>query len=296
VTSKCLIICEGGVNHQGDRETLLRLVRAAHASGADAFKIQVRTPGLHADPLKMRESCTAPPGELISELEHRRRLELSDEDLYALDAECKRLGMPWFASAWDLPSVDRMKPWRPPFWKLASASVTDLALVRATREAADETGATVIASTGATSEAECDVLMDILGVERTILCHCVMGYPIDNDMINALVMLTLGKRYGVPVGYSGHERGVQVSAAMVAMGAAARYLSPGLPWGPAVIERHLTLDRSMRGSDHAASLEPQGFAQLVRDVRAIEVAMGDGVKSVSEAEKREALRLRRVAT
>jgi N-acetylneuraminate synthase len=290
------ICAELGVNAGGDRDVLLRLARAAHEAGASSVKIQVRTPELHADPLKMRESCTAPPGELISELEHRRRLELSDEDLYALDAECKRLGLPWFASAWDRPSVERMKPWRPPFWKLASASVTDLALVRATREAADETGATVIASTGATSEAECDVLMDILGVERTILCHCVMGYPIDNDMINALVMLTLGKRYGVPVGYSGHERGVQVSTSLVAMGAAARYLCPGLPWGPAVIERHLTLDRSMRGSDHAASLEPQGFAQLVRDVRAIEVAMGDGVKSVSEAEKREALRLRRVAT
>lgn len=291
--SGCLVVAELGVNANGSRDTLLALVRAAHGAGASAIKVQCRTPELHADPLKMRESCTAPPGELISELEHRRRLELSDGDLWALHAECRRLGLIWFASCWDIPSLARMRPWDMPYYKLASASVTDLALVRATRQAADETGATVIASTGATTEAQCDALMDVLGTERTVLCHCVMGYPIENDLVNALCMLTLGQRYKCAVGYSGHERGVQVSTSLVAMGAAARYLCPGLPWGPAVIERHLTLDRSMRGSDHAASLEPGGFAQLVRDVRVIEAAMGDGAKRVLASEEQEAKRLRR---
>jgi N-acetylneuraminate synthase len=299
----CLVIAEGGVNHGGDRETLLRLVRAAHEAGAGAFKIQVRTPELHADPLKMRESCTAPPGELISELEHRRRLELSDEDLYALDAECKRLGLPWFASAWDAGALERVKPWRPAFYKLASASGTDLDLVRATRRAADETGATVIASTGAMDGDQVDALVDALGYERTILCHAVMSYPLENEAVNMLCLVGLALRYpGMRCGYSGHERGASaISAASVAALAAASFTArkfgeARIPPVPAVIERHLTLDRSMRGSDHAASLEPQGFAQLVRDVRAIEVAMGDGVKGVSDAEKREAARLRRVAT
>lgn len=289
------------MNHSGDRDTLLRLVRAAHAAGADAFKIQVRTPELHADPLKTRESCTAPPGELISELEHRRRLELSDDDLAALDAECNRLGIPWFSSAWDRGALERMKPWRPKWYKLASASGTDLDLVRATRAAADETGATVIASTGAMEPEDVENLVRHLGYERTVLCHAVMSYPLENADVNMLALVALALMYpGMALGYSGHERGASVisSASVAALAAAAmsaqHFGEDRIPWGPAVIERHLTLDRSMRGSDHAASLEPQGFAQLVRDVRVIESAMGDGVKSVSEAEKREAARLRRV--
>ncbi len=122
MTNRCLVVAELGVNANGSRDNLLALVRAAHAANAGAVKIQVRTPELHADPLKMRESCTAPPGELISELEHRRRLELSDDDLAALDAECKRLGIPWFASCWDAPSLVRMRKWRMPFYQIASAS------------------------------------------------------------------------------------------------------------------------------------------------------------------------------
>ena len=229
-------------------------------------------------------------------LEHRRRMELTDDDLAALDAECRNLGIVWFASAWDAPSIERMRPWKPPFWKLASASGTDLDLVRATRKAADETGATVIASTGGMDEEQCDRLVAALGTKRTILLACLMAYPADNHLLNTLTMLTLGQRYGVPVGWSGHERGIQISSSMVAMGAAARFLVPHLPWGPAVIERHLTLDRSMRGSDHAASLEPSGMRQLVRDIRAIESSLGDGRKVVSEAEAVAAKRLRRVVT
>jgi N-acetylneuraminate synthase len=293
--TRTLIAAELGVNHNGRRDPLLALVRAAVESGADAVKIQARTPELHGRADVMRTSCTtADPDELITELEHRRRLELTDGDLAALDAECNRLGIPWFASVWDEQSIARIAPYRPRWWKLASASSTDLALVAAVRAAADRDGATVIASTGATSESEADALMRILGTRNTVLCHCVMGYPVENEMLNVLTMLTLGQRYGVAVGYSGHERGVQVSAATVAMGAAARHLVPSLPWGPAVIERHLTLDRSMRGSDHAASLEPGGFAQLVRDVRVIESAMGDGVKRVLDSEVAQRARLRRV--
>jgi N-acetylneuraminate synthase len=293
--TRTLLVAELGVNHNGDRGMLLDLVRAAHEAGADAVKIQVRTPELHGRADVFRQSCTEPNNALITELEHRRRLELSDADLAALDVECKAVGIPWFASAWDLGALDRIVPFKPLWWKLASASSTDLELVAAVRRAADATGATVIASTGATSESEVDALMDVLGTDRTVLCHCVMGYPVENEMLNVLTMLTLGARYGVAVGYSGHERGVQVSAATVAMGAAARHLVPTLPWGPAVIERHLTLDRSMPGSDHAASLEPAGFAQLVRDVRVIESALGDGIKRVTDDERKQRLRLRRVA-
>ena len=176
----------------------------------------------------------------------------------------------------------------------------DLPLVAATRRAADETGATVIASTGAMTGPQVDSLVETLGYERTILCHAVMSYPLENEAVNMLCLVGLALRYpGVQVGYSGHERGASnISAASVAAVAAASFTArkfgeTRIPSMPAVIERHLTLDRSMRGSDHAASLEPHGFATLVRDIRVIESSLGDGVKRVSEIETVAMARLRR---
>lgn len=281
VSEATYVIAEIGVNHNGSPETAVKLIEAAAQAGADAVKIQVRTPELHANPTKMRESCAFPPGVMVSELDHRRALELDDDAIRMCAAEAEARGLDFFASCWDVPAVERFSTLvEPTHWKVASATLTDFATLDAISTAARETGAEIIASTGMSTWLEVDRAVMHLGTERLTLLHCCSAYPAENHEINLRVMEALHRRYGVPVGYSGHERGIQVSLAAVAMGAA-------------VVERHITLDRAMRGSDHAASLEPHGFAQLVRDIRAIEAAMGDGIKVVSEREQEQARRLRK---
>lgn len=282
----CLVIAEIGVNHNGSASLALRLMDEAHAAGADVVKFQKRTPELAVPRGRweaLRESCTAPVGERITELEHRRRVEL-DEDAYAaIAARSAALRMPWFASPWDVPSVEFLEAQGVPAYKVASVATAtrDAELLRAV----GATGKPVLLSTGMCTLADVEAALGALylaGVGPVVLLHSCSAYPAENGDINLRAMETLRNAFGLPVGYSGHERGLQVSLAAVAMGAC-------------VIERHLTLDRTMRGSDHAASLEPKGLAELVRDIRAIEAAMGDGVKVPRPSEAAALARLRRVA-
>lgn len=275
------IVAEVGVNHNGSVDTACELVRAAGAAGCDAVKFQKRTPLLSVPPERrdrLRESCTAEPGELITELQHRERMEIDRDGYLRISAHCAESGLPWFASPWDPPSVAFLEDLGVPAHKIASATVTDLETVAAVAS----TRKPVVMSTGMSTYREVDTAVDI--VQRAgsplVLLHCVSTYPAENDEVNLRVMEVLRFRYGVPVGYSGHERGIQVSVAAAALGAA-------------VIERHITLDRAMRGSDHGGSLEPKGMALLVRDVRAAEAALGDGEKRVSDREAAQARRLRR---
>lgn len=275
------IVAEVGVNHNGSVATALDLVRAAAESGADAVKFQKRDPVLATPPHRrdqLRESCTAEPGELITELEHRTRMELDAVSYSTISTQCSAVGLPWFASPWDPPSVAFLEELDVPCHKIASASLTDLE----TLHEVATTGKPVVMSTGMSTWRQIDEAVSVVtrAGSQFALLHCVSTYPAENDEVNLRVMDALRRRYGVPVGYSGHERGVQVSTAAAALGAC-------------IIERHITLDRSMRGSDHAGSLEPKGFAQLVRDVRAVESALGDGEKRVSEREAAQARRLRR---
>ena len=275
------IVAEVGVNHNGSVDIACELVRAAADAGCDAVKFQKRTPELSVQPDRrdrLRESCTVEPGELITEIEHRRRMEIDADGYMRISAQCDESAIPWFASPWDPPSVAFLDALDVPAHKIASATVTDLETVAAVAS----TGKPIVMSTGMSTWREIDAAVDV--VKRAgsplVLLHCVSTYPAENEEINLRVMDELRSRYGVPVGYSGHERGVQVSVGAAAMGAC-------------VIERHITLDRAMRGSDHGGSLEPKGMVQLVRDVRAVEAARGDGEKRVSEREAAQARRLRR---
>lgn len=277
----CWIAAEVGVNWNGSTDIAVRLVHAAAESGADGVKFQKRTPALHADPTKMRESCAFPPGVLVTELQHREALEFDYGAYTTVCAEADAVGLECFASAWDIPSVEFLRDFSPNVWKVASASVTDLALLEAVRDTARGNGAAIIMSTGMSTIEQVDAAVDVLGKDQLALLHCVSTYPALPEECNLRVMWTLRERYGVPVGWSGHEPGIAISTAAVAMGAC-------------IVERHLTLDRTMRGSDHAASLEPGGFKTMVRDIRAVQFAMGHPVKTVSEREAEQARRLRRV--
>ncbi|PPK65932.1 N-acetylneuraminate synthase family protein [Actinokineospora auranticolor] len=270
------VIAEAGINHNGDVELAKRLVDVAADAGADAVKFQKRTPEI-ATPPDMRDTRRDTPWGEMSYLEYRRRVEFDVEQYEEVDRHAKERGIAWFASPWDVPSVAFLERFSVPLHKVASASLTDIPLLEALRD----TGQPVIASTGMSTIEEVDRAVGVLGTEQLVLLHTTSTYPCPPEESNLRGIATLRERYGVPVGYSGHERGLQVSIAAVALGAC-------------VVERHVTLDRAMWGSDHAASLEPEGLRRLVRDIRIVETALGDGVKRVFPGEEAPRKRLRRV--
>jgi N-acetylneuraminate synthase len=274
----CFVVAEIGINHNGDVELAKRLVDSAHLAGCDAVKFQKRTPDLCV-PLEQRSQCRDTPWGVMSYIDYRRKIEFGRDEYSELDKYCARKGIAWFASAWDVPSVDFLEDFGPLSHKVPSACLTDEALLRRLRE----TGRPVFLSTGMSTIAQIDRAVELLGKERLVILHTTSTYPCPPDQLNLRAMLTLGDRFHVPVGYSGHETGLQTTIAAVVLGAC-------------VVERHITLDRSMWGSDQAASVEPHGFARLVRDIRVIERAMGDGVKRVYDSEIPVRKKLRRVDT
>jgi N-acetylneuraminate synthase len=269
-------VAEIGINHNGDVEIAKRLIEIAASVGVDAVKFQKRTPEI-ATPPAMREQRRETPWGEMSYLEYRHRVEFGIPEYEEIDRYCKELGIAWFASPWDVPSVDFLERFDVVCHKVASASLTDRALLAALRE----TGRPVIASTGMSTMDEIAAAVRLLGRERLVLLHTTSTYPCPLEEVNLRAMDTLARRFGGPIGYSGHERGLQVSIAAVARGAC-------------LVERHFTLDRTMWGSDQAASLEPEGLRRLVRDIRAVEVALGDGVKRVLPGEEAPRRRLRRL--
>lgn len=271
------VIGEIGLNHNGDVELAMRLIDVAAEAGADAVKFQKRTPEI-ATPEHMRDTLRETPWGTMTYLDYRYRVEFSPEQYRQIGDYAASRGLDWFASPWDVPSVDVLEELDVVAHKIASASVTDLELL----ERVASTGKPVILSTGMSTLDEIDRAVETLGTERLIMLHATSTYPMPAEEANLRTIATLRDRYaGVPIGYSGHERGLQISLAAVALGAR-------------VVERHITLDRTMWGSDHAASLEPQGFEHLVRDIRIIESALGDGVKRVFPGEEAPKAKLRRV--
>ncbi|UWF77499.1 MULTISPECIES: N-acetylneuraminate synthase family protein [Microbacterium] len=271
------VIAEIGLNHNGDVEIAKKLIDVARAAGADAVKFQKRTPEI-ATPEHMRDVPRETPWGTMSYLDYRRRVEFDRDQYIEIGDHATMAGLHWFASPWDVPSVEFLEDLNVVAHKVASASLTDAELLRALRD----TGKPVILSTGMSTIDQIDRALDTLGTDRTILMHATSTYPMEAGEANLKMIATLRDRYpGVPVGYSGHERGLQISLAAVALGAVA-------------VERHITLDRAMWGSDHAASLEPGGFERLVRDIRVIEEALGDGVKRVYPGELAPMAKLRRV--
>jgi len=272
------VIAEIGLNHNGDVDIAKRLIDVAARAGADAVKFQKRTPEI-STPEHMRDVPRETPWGVMSYLDYRRRVEFGRDEYVEIGDHATMLGLDWFASPWDVPSVEFLEDLNVVAHKVASASLTDTELLLALRD----TGKPVILSTGMSTIAQIDRALDTLGTDRVVLMHATSTYPLEPEEANLRVIATLRDRYpGVPVGYSGHERGLQISLAAVAIGAVA-------------VERHITLDRTMWGSDHAASLEPTGLEHLVRDIRVIERATGDGVKRVFDSERAPMAKLRRVS-
>ena len=270
------VIAEIGLNHNGDVNIAKQLIDIAAEAGCDAVKFQKRTPEICVPPEQRSVERDTPWGRMTY-LDYRHRVEFQEEEYGEIDNYCVKRGVQWFASPWDVPSVQFLERFDVVTYKVASASLTDHELLRAMRE----TGKPVILSTGMSTLEEIDAAVEVLGNDKLVMLHATSTYPMPPHEANLRTITTLSERYGVPVGYSGHERGLQISLAAVALGAVA-------------VERHITLDRTMWGSDQAASLEPEGLRHLVRDIRILQDALGDGVKRVFEGELAPKSRLRRV--
>jgi N-acetylneuraminate synthase len=271
----CFIVAEIGINHNGDIEIAKKLIDLASVAGCNAVKFQKRTVDIVYTSEELERSRESPFGETNRELKYGLEFEKAEYDL--IDAYCRAKNIPWFASCWDRQSVDFIDQYDVPCFKIASASLTDDALIRYIRNK----GRPIIISTGMSSLEQVDHAINVLGKKDLVILHSCSTYPADYSELNLKVIPFFKKRYGIPVGYSGHETGLPSSVASVAVGAC-------------VVERHITLERAMWGSDHAASLGTSGVIKLVRDIRLTEMAMGDGEKRLMEGEVPIMKKLRRV--
>lgn len=271
------IIAEIGINHNGSPDIARRLIDEAVAAGCDAVKFQKRTPEVCTPRDQWHLERDTPWGRMTY-INYRKIIELGYEEYAAIDAYCKEKEIDWFASCWDEESVDFMEQFDPGLYKFASASLTDHELIAKVKK----TGKPYILSTGMSTMTEIRAAVDTFGTDNLLIAHATSAYPCPPQELNLRMIETLAELFpGTPVGYSGHETGLATTVAAAAMGAC-------------FVERHFTLDRAMWGSDHAASVEPQGMQKLVRDIRDLELAMGDGIKKVYDSELGAMKRLRRV--
>jgi N-acetylneuraminate synthase len=270
------IIAEIGINHNGDIEIAKQLMDVAVETGCDAVKFQKRTPEICV-PEEQKSIPRETPWGSMTYFEYKKRIEFEQKEFEQIDAYAKKIGIDWFASPWDVPSVNFLEGFDVPCQKIASACLTDSELLTAI----NKTKTTTILSTGMSSMQEIDKAVSLLNDVPLAIAQATSTYPAEASELNLRAIQTFAEKYKVPVGYSGHERGLQVTIAAVALGAT-------------FIERHITLDRSMWGTDHSASLEPEGLKKLVRDIRIIELALGDGKKKVYDSEIPIRAKLRRV--
>lgn len=275
----CYIIAEIGINHNGDLEIAKKLIDEAVAAKADAVKFQKRTPEICV-PKDQWEIMRDTPWGRMSYIDYKRKTEFGIAEYATIDQYCKKVGIDWFVSPWDTASVDFMEQFDTVIYKLASASLTDFNLI----ERILETGRPLMLSTGMSTMKEIENALAFINAFSPnyplFVAHSTSAYPCKPEELNLRMIQTLEHKFpGIPIGYSGHETGLATTVAAVAMGAA-------------FVERHFTLDRAMWGSDHAASVEPQGFQRLVRDIRDVEIAAGDGIKKVYESELAPMKRLR----
>lgn len=271
----CFIVAEIGINHNGNVELAKKLIDTAAIGGCDAVKFQKRTVEVVYKPEELQKPRENPFGPTNGDL--KRGLEFGQKQYEAIDRYCRDKDILWYASCWDEASVDFIEQFNPPCYKIASASLTDDNLLRHHRRCKRP----IILSTGMSTLEQIDHAVDILGTNDLILLHCTSTYPSAVEELNLRGIQTLRERYDIPIGYSGHEVGLATSVVAAALGAC-------------MIERHITLDRAMWGSDQAASIEPQGVWRLVKDIRAIERAMGDGKKCLWPSEVPVMNKLRRV--
>jgi N-acetylneuraminate synthase len=271
------VIGEIGINHNGSIEVAKRLIDGAVLAGADAVKFQKRTPERCVPRDQWNIERDTPWGRMTY-IEYRRRVEFGPREYAEIDRYCAERGMLWFASCWDEESVDFIESFRPPCYKVASASLTDLPLLKKMRA----TGRPLMVSTGMSTLEEIAAAVDAVGRENLLIAHTTSSYPCPPEHLNLNMIRTLKGLYPeCPIGYSGHEVGLAPTWAAVTLGAT-------------FIERHITLDRAMWGSDQAASVEIGGLFRLVANIRDIERSLGDGVKRIYEGELAARQKLRRV--
>ncbi len=271
------VIGEIGINHNGSLDVARELIDGAAAAGADAVKFQKRTPELCV-PVEQWNLERDTPWGRMTYIDYRHKVEFDKDDYSEIDWYCREKAIHWFASCWDEPSVEFIEQFGVPAYKSASASLTDHELL----EAMKATGKPLIASTGMSSWEQIEAAVDALGTDDLAIAHSTSAYPCEVEQLNLKMISTLQARFpGVPIGYSGHETGLAPTWAAVALGAT-------------FVERHITVDRAMWGSDQAASVEMGGFAMLIRNIRDIEASLGDGVKKVYESELGPMKKLRRV--
>lgn len=273
------LIAEIGINHNGSLENALQLIRNAKVAGFNAVKFQKRTVDIVYSEIELAQERASVFGSTNGDL--KRGLEFGFSEYATIDQYCKELGIDWFASPWDLSSVDFLEQFDIPVYKIASASMTDVELLKRVKK----TEKPLIVSTGMSTLAQVKRLVDIVGTENLVLMHTVSTYPAKDETLNLRAIETLQTSFpGVPVGYSGHEVGLLPSLIAVAK------------YGAVCIERHITLDRSLWGSDQAASIELGGMVRLVRDIRKIPKLLGDGSKHILDDEIPIMKKLRRVDT
>ena len=275
-THPAYIVAEIGINHNGDLEVAKRLIDAAVDAGVDAVKFQKRTPETCV-PDDQKGLMRDTPWGYISYLDYRYRMEFGYEDYAEIDRYCKQHNIDWFASAWDEGSVDFLEQFNPVCYKIPSACLTDHDLLRHMRK----TGRPLILSTGMSTMQQINESVAILDQGNLLITHATSTYPCDPAELNLKMIRTLRETFTCPIGYSGHEVGLIPSVVAVALGAC-------------LVERHITLDRAMWGSDQAASVEPGGFDRLVKYIRVTELSLGDGEKQVYESELPSLRKLRRV--
>ena len=271
----CYVIAEIGINHNGSLDLAKQIIDGAVHAGADCAKFQKRTPEICTPKSQWDKERDTPWGRM-KYIDYRHKVEFGVDEYAEIDRYCKSKGIDWTASCWDEPSVTFMEQFNPPFYKAASASLTDWPLLKAMIT----TGRPLIISTGMSTQEEIDAAVKAIGLRNLLIAHSTSSYPCPPKELNLRMIQTLRAQFPTtPIGYSGHEVGLATTEAAVAFGAA-------------FVERHVTVDRALWGSDQAASVEIVGLERMVRDIRNIEEAMGDGVKQVYESEmaKRESLR------
>jgi N-acetylneuraminate synthase len=270
------IIAEAGINHNGDIDLAKKLVDLAVAAGCNAVKFQKRNPD-EAVPEEQKNVGRETPWGIMTYLEYKKKLEFGRKEYNEIDRYCREKNIAWTASPWDIPSIEFIEQYKPFFYKIPSALITNKEYLGRIKR----TDRPLLVSTGMADIELVKKVVTFLGVENIILLHTVSTYPAKARNINLNIMKTYKQLFKSPVGYSGHEVGLQITLAAVALGAN-------------VIERHITLDRSMWGTDQAASVEAAGLIKLVRDIRIVEEAMGDGKKRMLPEELEVEKKLRKV--
>lgn len=273
------VIGEIGINHNGSMEICKQLIDGAVFAGCDAVKFQKRTPELCVPKDQWNIERDTPWGRMTY-IDYKKKTEFGVEEYGEIASYCNQRGIDWFVSCWDEPSVDVIEQLNPPVYKAASASLTDIPLLKKMKS----TGKPLMISTGMSTAEEIVEAVKAIGTDNLLIAHSTSAYPCKVEELNLRMIATLQKQFPMnPIGYSGHEVGLATTLAAVALGAT-------------FVERHITLDRTMWGTDQAASVEIMGLHKLIRDIRDIERSLGDGVKKVYDSEKGARTRLRRVTT